>query len=85
MPRHTILLAIHSSDRFTREISLPGAGDLAHLVDIFGMALALLPQSSTGTPASTPEAGVSEEIPQVPRQALPSFKARTRPRSRRLH
>jgi hypothetical protein len=52
MCSHTIMVSIISANGFTREISLPGAGDLPHLADVFGLALALLPGSSVGAPLS---------------------------------
>lgn len=48
MPRHTILVSISSEDGGSREVSLQGAGDLPHLVDVFGLALALMPATSVG-------------------------------------
>ena len=89
MPSHTIMLSISSASGFTREITLPGAGDLPPLIDVFGLALALLSEPSRGAAASTVPADVVRAVDAggIPRNERPLAAHRSSPqrRGRRLH
>lgn len=88
MTNHTIMMSICSADGFTREISLPGAGDLPHLAEVFRLALALLPGNSGGAPLasfSEPDVHAPENSSENPRKRLASFCASARKLPRRTH
>lgn len=89
MPRHTITQSISSANGFTREVSLPGAGDLPHLVDVFGLARAVLlatlagevPAAISPIGARAPDAGKNHRP--EPSRTPPRTSAKERPG--RLH